>query len=173
MARTGPYVWVASSLAFAVMTVATAAAGEASPDDVALRAGLGSDFGGLGVQLGASWHLGNAVELGPFAGFGMTFAEEQAPVLWAGAGGARASLGQNHRLVLELGYAFVGYADLALHGVSIARDPIYGLIAPIGYEYAAGDGFVVHLMLGPSLSSGLGWQWLGSGSLGLGMRWGS
>jgi hypothetical protein len=68
--RAGPRSCVASGLALVVTTLARAAARAAWPDDVALRAGLGSDFGGLGVQLGTSWELGEGFELGPFAGFG-------------------------------------------------------------------------------------------------------
>jgi hypothetical protein len=80
-----------------------------------------------------------------------------------------------HRLVVDLGYQSLGYAQHSLHGTVVAVESIYGPALQAGYEFMASFGLLARVTLGGGLGVYSG-EWLSratpflAGNLGVGWK---
>jgi hypothetical protein len=119
---------------------------------LALSAGLGSQYVGLGFQAGYYLQLPRTnFRFLPYVGFGWALfvdAERETVSIPGTAAGVAASWGRNHRLMLDLFYAPTSYTSLSLHGEPPDNRLEWGPGFAIGYEYAAFSGFSLRTNIG-------------------------
>lgn len=115
-----------------------------------LGLGVGPSYAGFGAQAAYPWTVWSEwpLQVAPFVATGVWPGEEEARDQVALAAGAQAIYGRSHRAFLQLGYAPVGAARWALHGVVVVHELLYGMDAIAGYEYLAESNFLCRIGVG-------------------------
>ena len=109
--------------------------------------GLGTDYGGCGLQLRYDFPLRPWLQVAPFVGAGWL------PTTWGsalatGAAGVGIGLGHRHRLTITLAVAPIIEEPLDLHGTVVDGRAVYGPGALLGYEHITDSGFFQRIGLG-------------------------
>jgi hypothetical protein len=64
--------------------------------------------------------------------------------------GVMGVFGRNHRMVVDLHTAPMGYQRLVLHGAELDVHPLYGIGLSLGYEWMASYGLFLRANIGPA-----------------------
>jgi hypothetical protein len=137
-----------------------------------ISAGLGFEYGFLGVQARYDLPLREWLHVAPFAAPGM--AHDYGNTWLVGSLGVAGSVGVKHRLALDLAVAPVAWEPLSLHGTVVDVRTLYGPHVGAGYEVVTAKGFLFRSMIGygwGQWSTGVGTSFSGVNiSLGIGRR---
>jgi hypothetical protein len=96
---------------------------------LALSAGFGYVFAGLGLQARYDVPIRPRLVVSPFGSVGILFGASTPTFGVATAWGGR------HRLAVDLGVGPLGWGLLSLHGTPIRGPMVFGPIAGVGYEH--------------------------------------
>jgi hypothetical protein len=140
-------------LAIVLLVACCGVPAAASEPGINLAFGRGPAFAGNGISVGFGFALDNQLRLTPYVSGGAIID----PYLSGTEGGLRlhpaagllTSVGEHHRVVIDLTYGFVGRDYLYLYGYRFARS-LWGPSALVGYGYATKTGFLVRAEIGAS-----------------------
>jgi hypothetical protein len=125
--------------------------GKSQTSGLALGAGLGYQFAGVGAQLIYYVQLGDSARIAPYGGGGVFPSELK--TVGGYALGMMASFGERHRGLVDVGYGLAGIEGIQgpFTDDLLESQLLYGVSIAGGYEFMADGGFFVRPSLGVTI----------------------